>query len=491
MYYSLGRIEIVQDNPHTFHPVMKIRHPILLSIVLLFPALSAFGQTTDEPLEPIDTDDPVVVDVVEFAEIPSVDGQPARMMRLVDEPGTGRMFVNGMRGPIWSVSYDGEEVSLYVNIDDPQWGVNVESGGREQGFQSFAFHPQYGEPGTPGYGHFYTWTDVAADDSEADFTTPQEGASHHTVLYKWVDPDPSSDTYEGDAPREILRFSQPFGNHNAGHLAFNPVAGEGDADFGNLYVGVADGGAGGDPMDLAEDTGSGFGKIFRIDPLGSDSENGQYGIPDDNPFVGDPGALDEIYAYGMRNPQRFGWDAANGNMFVADIGQNTVEEISPVPRGGNLGWNEWEGSFRFEGRGGVDISDPRSDPGATYPVAEYGHSDPLLGGRAAVTGVVAYRSGDIAQLAGRLMFADFPSGEIFLINADNLPDGRSDGIRRMLLRDNEGETRTFLGLIQEKNSEQGREPARRTDIRMSTGADQRVFLLNKHDGTIRVLVPGQ
>lgn len=470
---------------------MKTLYPIFLSLFLLHFTLSACGQTTDDPLPPIDSSDPVVVGVTEFASLPPVEGNPPRMMRLVNEPGTGRMFVNGMRGPIWSVSQDGREVSVYVNIDDPEWGVEVESRGSERGFQSFAFHPQYGEPGTPGYGRFYTYSDVVPDGSDADFSTEGDNVSHHTVLHEWVDANPENGTYEGDAPRELMRFEQPFGNHNAGLIAFNPLAGPGDSDYGTIYVAVADGGAGGDPMDLAQDLSSGFGKILRIDPLGSDSENGAYGIPPDNPFRNNGQALDEIYAYGMRNPQRFGWDAANGDMFVADIGQNTVEEVSPVPRGGNLGWNIWEGSFRYMGRSGVDVTRPRSDPGMTFPVAEYSHEDPLIGGRAAVTGIVVYRSEEIPQLSNRLLFADFPSGEIFLIDADNLPDGGTAGISRILLRDGEGEAKTFLEIIREKNREQGREPARRTDLRFSTGPDNRVFLLNKHDGTIRVLVPGE
>ncbi|MEX2401928.1 MAG: PQQ-dependent sugar dehydrogenase [Rhodothermales bacterium] len=142
---------------------------------------------------------------------------------------------------------------------------------------------------------------------------------------------------------------------------------------------IADGGSGGDPLDLAQDLTSSFGKFFRIDPLGSNSSNGQYGIPSDNPFVDDDGALDEIYAYGLRNPQRFGWDPANGNLIVAEIGQNTIEEISLVPRGGNLGWNVWEGSFRYVGRNGVNASTPRADGSMTYPLVEWAYADAAYG----------------------------------------------------------------------------------------------------------------
>jgi len=108
-----------------------------------------------------------------------------------------------------------------------------------------------------------------------------------------------------------------------------------------------DGGSGGDPYKHAQDLSVAFGKILRIDPLGHNSRNGKYGIPPSNPFVKNPkpGAIGEIYAYGCRNPQRFSWDPKNGNMFLADIGQDVVEKVTLVTPGANLGWNVWEGSF--------------------------------------------------------------------------------------------------------------------------------------------------
>ena len=132
-----------------------------------------------------------------------------------------------------------------------------------------------------------------------------------------------------------------------------------------LYIGSADGGSGGDPLGVGQDMMNGLGKILRINPLGTNSQNGEYGIPSDNPFVGDASALDEIYAYGVRNPQRFGWDSENGNLFLADIGQNIVEELSQVTAGANLGWNTWEGSYRFISRQAVDLANPQGDTSVT------------------------------------------------------------------------------------------------------------------------------
>jgi glucose/arabinose dehydrogenase len=200
------------------------------------------------------------------------------------------------------------------------------------------------------------------------------------------------------------------------------------------------------------------------------------------------GALSEIYAYGVRNPQRFAWDAKTGRLLLADIGQNIVEEVSVVTAGANLGWNEWEGSFRYLSREGVALTGMRGDPAVTYPVVEYGQPDPLFQPTSAVTGVVVYRGTQIAPLANLLIFGDLPSGEILYVQADALPNGGQDAIRRILLTQN-GTAKTLLELIREKNAAQGRKPASRADLRFAVGPDSQIFLLNKADGTIRVLGP--
>ncbi len=463
---------------------------VLTMAVGVSPGSVLAQETTNDPFTTdLEVEDGlVVVDVEEFASVPDSDGEPARMMLMVDEPATERMFVNDMRGPIHTVSYDGQAVALYVDINDPAWGVGVEHSGRERGFQSFAFHPEFGMEGAPGYGRFYTFSDVQDNESPADFVPDGGDNTHHTVLHEWVTEDPSAATYDGGMPRELMRFEQPFGNHNAGHLAFHPLAAPGDPEYGLLYIGSADGGSGGDPLNLSQNPMSAFGKILRIDPLGSDSSNGAYGIPSGNPFVGQDGTLPEVYASGMRNPQRFGWDPDNGNLFMADIGQNIVEKVSLVPTGGNLGWNDWEGSYEYVSRSEVILDNPRSDPDITYPVVEYGRYDPIMHDRVAVTGIRVYREGALPELQGRVLFADFVSGEILHFDADDLPQGGHEEIRRVLLRHG-GQTVTFLELIQEKNVEQGRGPVGRTDLRFADGPRGEVFLLNKHDGTIRVMVP--
>lgn len=473
-------------------PRSTLAPALLIAPAILVSAAPGAAQRTDDPFpDPIPaTRGAITVSFEEFATVPDFQGGPPRMMELAHAPGTDRLFVADMWGVLHTVDAEGGSVTPYLDLNDSRWGVNVQSRGSERGFQNFAVHPQFNQEGAPGYGKLYTYVDVVDTEPQADFTTPNDDVSHHTVLLEWTAENPEADTYDGGPPRELVRLAQPFGNHNAGEIEFNPTASPGDADFGLLYMGVADGGSGGDPMNLAQNTGSAFGKIFRIDPLGSDSENGEYGIPPDNPFVGEGGVLPEIYALGVRNPQRFGWDPANGNLFLADIGQNIVEELSPVPAGGNLGWNDWEGSFEFISRQAVDVSNPRGDASMTYPVAEYGHGDPVLlpGGRAAITGVHVYRSGEIPELRGLVLFGDNPSGELFYIDADDLPDGGEDSIRRILLED-DGESRTLLEVVQEKTREQGRDVADQADLRFGSGPNGEVFLLNKFDGVIRLLVP--
>ena len=471
---------------------MARHHTTFCVALALSIASSALAQTTGDPFStPIAAVDGVIrVNLAEFAAIPDVDGQPPRMMLLVDEPGTRRLFVNDMRGLLYSVSYDGKSVVEFLDIRDARWGMPVQSMGNERGFQSFAFHPQFNQAGARGFGKFYTYLDTTSMAPAPDFNTPGEKPTHDTVLLEWTASNPAAPAFEGGPPREVIRFRQPFANHNAGHLSFNPLAAPAGPDYGLLYMGVADGGSGGDPMRLAQNLGSAFGKIFRIDPLGSGSANGKYGVPSSNPFVndGDAATLGEIYAYGVRNPQRFAWDSRNGNLFLADIGQNIVEEVSLVTAGANLGWNDWEGSYKFISRQEVGLANPRSDSEVTYPVVEYGQPDPLLQPSSAVTGVIVYRGTAIKSLANVVIFGDNPSGEVFYFSADKLPQGGQDSIRRILFTHN-GSAKTLLEIIKEKNAAQGKPPATRADLRFGTGPNSQIFLLNKRDGTIRTIVP--
>ena len=464
---------------------------VLLAALTAGPAFAQQG-TLDPFPTPIETTrDVIAVNFVEFATIPdvTVNGKPEapRLMHLVDEPGTKRIFVSVMTGALYSISYDGKTVTPYLDVNGDAWGVGVQAQGAERGIQSIAFHPQFNQRGTPGYGKFYVYTDTSNVAATPDFTTPGPKRTHDTVLLEWTAKRPDAATYDGAAPREIFRAAQPFPNHNGGQIGFNPLATPGTPDFGMLYVGLADGGSGGDPFNVSQNMSSLFGKVLRIDPLGRNGANGKYGIPASNPFVrtATPDTRGEIYASGVRNPQRFSWDAKTGRLFLADIGQNAVEEISEVTAGANLGWNKWEASFPYV-NGQVDPTRQRDEAGFTWPIVEYDHRD-LLFQRAAITGVIVYRQSAVKALQNLLIFGDNPSGQIFYVNADALPNGGQAAVRQILFTD-KGTRKTLLQLIAEKNAQQGREPAARADLRFGEGPQGRIFVMNKRDGVIRLIV---
>jgi glucose/arabinose dehydrogenase len=210
------------------------------------------------------------------------------------------------------------------------------------------------------------------------------------------------DAVSSSSRREVLRVDQPYSNHNGGHLAFGRD--------GYLYIGLGDGGSGGDPQDNAQNVGTLLGKMLRIDPRPA---NGRpYGIPRDNPFVGQEGARPEIWAYGLRNPWRYSFDRETGDLWIGDVGQFEIEEIDLQPGdstgGENYGWDGFEGSQRFE---------PPFPPNAVPPVYEYGRS---LGGT--VIGGFVYRGTAIPELRGAYLFGDFynPSVRVLFRSGNGL-----------------------------------------------------------------------
>ncbi len=196
--------------------------------------------------------------------------------------------------------------------------------------------------------------------------------------------------------REILFVDQPYSNHNGGHLAFGPD--------GYLYIGLGDGGSRGDPEDRAQDLGSLLGKLLRIDPR----PDGQkpYRVPPDNPFLGQAGALPEIWSYGLRNPWRYSFDRATGELWIADVGQSAREEIDLQPGadgGHNYGWNGYEGSLVYEEPVPEDVVEP---------VHEYGRDD-----GATVIGGYVYRGSSIPDLQGAYVFGDYFNTELRALEA--------------------------------------------------------------------------
>jgi len=298
-----------------------------------------------------------------------------------------RLFVIEQRGEVKIVK-DGNVLGTpFIDLAD-----KVSQSGNEKGLLGLAFHPDY-----TSNGYFYV-----------NYTQASGGA---TVVERYTVS--QSDPDEADASSGVIvlgPISQPFTNHNGGNIQFGPD--------GKLYVGMGDGGSGGDPGCLAQQGSTMMGKMLRINDDGT--------IPENNPFVGDPEFLDEIWAYGLRNPWRFSFDRETGDMYIGDVGQSQWEEIDFQPGsssgGENYGWKIMEGAHCFSSSNCPDSTPPCNDPSLTIPIFEYGHS----AGNCSVTGGYVYRGCSIPNLQGTYFFADYCTARIvsFRYDGNNITELR-------------------------------------------------------------------
>ena len=273
-------------------------------------------------------------------------------------PGDQAVYVAEQTGAVRALRDGKVDPTPVVDISD-----QVTAGG-EQGLLGLAFSPDGGFL-------YLNFTDTAGDSRVVELTMRGRRA------------DPGS-------LRLLLRIDDPFANHNGGQLAFGPDR--------LLYIAFGDGGGGGDPLGSGQSLDTLLGKILRIDPRPAGGR--PYRVPSDNPFVGRGGARPEIWSYGLRNPWRFSFDPATGDMWIGDVGQNAWEEVDHEPAGSggrNYGWNRREGRHTFEGE---------RPAGAVDPVIEYGRE----GGACTVIGGSVYWGRRIPGLRGAYLYGDYCAG---------------------------------------------------------------------------------
>ncbi len=285
---------------------------------------------------------------------------------------SNRLFVVEQPGRIKVLQADATVPTVFLNITSK---VNF---GGERGLLGLAFHPQFQQNR-----RFFV-----------NYTREPDGA---TVIAEYHVSAQDPNVAE-PAETVLLTIPQPFANHNGGMIAFGPE--------GYLYIGMGDGGSANDPGNRAQNIKELLGKMLRIDV---DHPNGAqaYSSPPDNPFNGTAGR-DEIFAVGLRNPFRFSFDRATGELYVGDVGQGSFEEIDKVTRGGNYGWRVMEGNHCNPSFNNGQCS----TAGFTTPIAEYGHTQ----GRCSLTGGYVYRGTKGALPVGSYVFGDYCTGEIFLLD---------------------------------------------------------------------------
>lgn len=356
----------------------------------------------------------------------------------ISAPGdTSRLFIVEQKGQVLILQNGSLLPTPALNIQSlVSPPLVITNANDERGLLGLAFHPGFNNPASPGFQTVYTYNSqpipVGTVPTYVAPNNATQGYKNVINEFKMSLTDPNA--IDPASRREVISFGKNANNHNGGTIAFGPD--------GCLYLGTGDGGNAHDvgashlePGGNGQNLTTPLGKMLRLDPLNPAltpgsvnpvSGNGQYRIPTTNPFQG-PGQVPEIYAYGFRNPYRFAFDRLNGQLIVADVGQNTVEEIDRVVLGGNFGWALKEGDFLFNrttGPGGnqgtVGIRSPGSPAGLIDPITgtlgtlQYDHGDGI-----SITGGFVYRGDNISELYGKYVF-----GDLALRNAPPRVDGR-------------------------------------------------------------------
>jgi glucose/arabinose dehydrogenase len=285
--------------------------------------------------------------------------------------GSSRVFVAEQEGIISVFSNDSKigQKETFLDIKN-----KVDDNDNEEGLLGIAFHPNYKTNG-------YLYVNYTVSSSQTYISRFTVDANNPNKA------NPNSELI-------LLKYDQPYGNHNGGQVAFWPD--------GYLYISVGDGGSGGDPKLNGQNPKTLLGSILRID-VDKPSNGLNYGIPADNPFAKHAANKKEIFAYGLRNPWRISFDSKTGTLWCADVGQNAFEEVDIIVNGGNYGWNEMEGLHSYKsGKNSTDY---------IAPVLEI----PQSSGDKSITGGYVYRGSALPSLVGKYIFADYVSGRIYAL----------------------------------------------------------------------------
>jgi len=347
----------------------------------------------------------------------------------ISPQGDNRLFVVEQKGTLLVVQNGSLLPTPALDLQSRIGGAfNPSNANDERGFLGLAFHPGFGTASSAGFRTLYTFSSEPLG-TGVTYAAPNGATQNYkTVVSEWKMSASDPNVVDPTSRREIISFGKNANNHNGGTITFGKD--------GYLYLGLGDGGNANDvgashiePGGNAQNLSTPLGKMLRIDPLAPTlttgsanpiSTNGQYRIPVDNPFL-NAGQAPEIYAYGFRNPYRFSVDRLNGQIIVADVGQNNVEEIDLLQRGGNYGWAVKEGTFLFDrSTGQVGSDSPGSPAGLIDPITgtigtlQYDHGDGI-----SITGGFVYRGALIPELYGKYVF-----GDLALRNAPPRIDGR-------------------------------------------------------------------